>query len=168
MIQQTQLLSSPRYINRGKNTLSVRLSLRSKPGPCSSQLYHTFDSVLLLSHGHTIYCGPGSFAPKDYFAHCPVPVRPYQHGYNIADYLLEVASDPPVGLFQLKSTNSAGTVVSPSIQDGADTEKGEVVKTERSKKLSFGGLKMNGGRYATTFLTQFEVLSGREWKILRR
>ncbi|OBZ75973.1 putative ATP-dependent permease [Grifola frondosa] len=64
----------------------------------SSQLYQTFDQILLLSHGRALYSGPGGFAPAEHFAAQGIA---YKEGYNVADHLLDIASDPPVGLFQL-------------------------------------------------------------------
>ncbi|THH20052.1 hypothetical protein EW146_g1242 [Bondarzewia mesenterica] len=59
----------------------------------SSQLYQTFDQILLLSRGRALYCGPGSFAPVLHFSAQGVV---YRHGYNVADHLLEIASDMPL------------------------------------------------------------------------
>lgn len=100
-------------------------------------------------------------------------IPPYIEGYNVADYLLEVASDPPVGLFDL----------SPQVRARGSGSEGEAAEKGRggSNKESAEGLPVAlnastehrvGGRprqgYATTFLTQLQYLSGREWKILRR
>ncbi|KAF8188323.1 ABC-2 type transporter-domain-containing protein [Pholiota molesta] len=62
----------------------------------SSQLYQKFDSVLLLSHGRLStqdlgICSCGLLYHGGFRI-----VPPYQQGYNVAEYLLEVASDPPV------------------------------------------------------------------------
>ncbi|KAJ4475603.1 hypothetical protein J3R30DRAFT_3294740 [Lentinula aciculospora] len=145
----------------------------------SSQLYQTFDTILVLSHGHSLYLGPGSFAPVDHLTRIGV-AQTYQQGYNVADYLLEVASDPPLALLQ-----SASSAVHPSpsvdqaglsnISNNLSTEK---VEEEKSTSIDSKAVVVNGkstlfglrrkSKYATTFLTQLEYLSGREWKILRR
>lgn len=103
----------------------------------------------------------------------------YQEGYNVADYLLEVASDPPVSLFQMSSAPTQSVVatgnnnhsvgegngltekdaVGPDGPDGVTLESGNAWRQSGSSPR---------GRYAASFLTQLEVLSGREWKILRR
>lgn len=166
---------------------------------CSSQLYQTFDEILLLSQGQALYNGPGSFAPARHFTAQGIP---YQEGYNVADYLLEIASDsdlssgsPPV-LVQCPShdedaTRSRGSKEHKGCGSGSgDAEKGNgeglvsdgdvngvavLPGTEKSesragRKSTRRGWKsfVEGQGYATTFLTQFEVLAGREWKILRR
>ncbi|KAK0455220.1 uncharacterized protein EV420DRAFT_1644864 [Desarmillaria tabescens] len=136
----------------------------------SSRLYQTFDQILVLSHGHTLYSGPGSFAPVDHFAVvAPGAVPPCPQGYNVADYLLEVASDPPLALIQQARSRDApdstdkteGTPHSdPSYND---------VSTSLEKGLFLAPtVKRAQSTYATTFLTQLQRLSGREWKILRR
>ncbi|KAJ7272947.1 hypothetical protein C8J57DRAFT_1178602 [Mycena rebaudengoi] len=139
----------------------------------SSQLYQIFDSILLLSHGRALYSGPGGFAPAEHFARVAADIAPpYQQGYNVADYLLEVASEPPVALFQLHKANSLAEkndssdkgTTTPADQNSTMTEKREAQQSaaaERRKPLA-------GGTYAATFLTQLQYLSGREWKILRR
>lgn len=152
-------------------------------------MYQTFDSIVLLSHGHALYSGPGSFAPAEYFTRV-APGFPYQQGYNVADYLLEVASDPPVGLFQMRGpwNSGDGSAIADGLEidgRGSASEKGPVdlngptdddmelcpqpgPKQRRWSTLHYLSGFGSPSRYAATFLTQLEVLSGREWKILRR
>lgn len=159
----------------------------------SSKLYHTFDSVLLLAHGRALYSGPGGLAPAQHFATHGQDAPP--EGYNVADYLLEVASDPPAALFQAAATprntdattsstsekslqgaegGSEETRVRGSAEAGAGLEKGSTAPTavdvqDADARAHQGGQWWRRGpAYAATFLTQFEVLAGREWKILRR
>ncbi|KAE9395118.1 ABC transporter [Gymnopus androsaceus JB14] len=154
----------------------------------SSQLYQSFDTILVLSHGHALYSGPGSFAPVDHLTRTGV-APPYQQGYNVADYLLEVASDPPLALLQSRNTSyptTSGEQVNPNSSNGL-SEKIEDEKSTTDSGLGNGrlggvveagdahapyGKRGWGGRktskYAATFLTQLQYLSGREWKILRR
>lgn len=139
----------------------------------SSQLFQCFDNIILLSHGRALYYGPGGLAPAEYFSSRGIP---YTAGYNVADYLLDVASDPPVGLFQSGGSPSRSEEDKPIHRGGnasnVDVEKSAatsmpmlpLTQTPRSGRPSRAG----AGRYATTFLTQLEVLSGREWMILRR
>ncbi|KAJ6606274.1 hypothetical protein DFH09DRAFT_1119732 [Mycena vulgaris] len=134
----------------------------------SSQLYQIFDSILLLSHGRALYSGPGAFAPAEYFARTAAGIAPpYQQGYNVADYLLEIASEPPVALFQLHSAN-------PLPEEGDGSEKGaaavdgDSALTEKRGGSARQTKSAGRSKYAATFLTQLQYLSGREWKILRR
>ena len=123
----------------------------------NSQLYQKFDRVLVLSHGRTLYNGPGGFAPSQELASRGIV---YPQGYNVADHLLDVASDPPTHLFQ-NGTSSSTQVRGSGDEDGS---------LEKGYPPSRPGLWNTPSRAscATTFLTQLEVLSGREWKILRR
>ncbi|KAF8655801.1 hypothetical protein AX16_002887 [Volvariella volvacea WC 439] len=157
----------------------------------SSQLYQTFDSIMLLSHGRALYCGPGSSAPAEYFSQLgSSTVPPCPKGYNVADYLLEVASDPPVQLFSMSPHSPTATAREDGGRPSGDavgargvgggnsspdlaTEKVRARLSEKGK----GGWKQRGvvgqlipprSEYATTFLTQLQCLSGREWKILQR
>ncbi|PIL30681.1 ATP-binding cassette transporter [Ganoderma sinense ZZ0214-1] len=130
----------------------------------SSQLYHSFDQILLLSHGRALYSGPGGFAPAQHFSSRGIA---YKEGYNVADYLLDVASDPPVALFPLSNGGTPSELKASSCDE---VEKGLVSANgaAKQKTLGRGGSLFAGTSYAATFLTQFQVLSGREWKILRR
>ncbi|KAL0572574.1 hypothetical protein V5O48_009394 [Marasmius crinis-equi] len=133
----------------------------------SSQLYQTFDTILVLAHGHALYSGPGSLAPIENLANSGADVPRYQQGYNVADYLLEVASDPPLSLLQsrkdsVKSEDRNGNGVAEKHSDEKYSNAGSGVELINS------GSSVSRSRYATTFLTQLQYLSGREWKILRR
>jgi hypothetical protein len=141
---------------------------------CSSQLYQKFDLVLLLAHGRALYSGPGSFAPTEYFSTVGAGTVPvYQQGYNVAEYLLEVASDPPVGLFQTQGTRHSLTSVAEHNDNTSLSEKKRA--QDGVKGGSYGKQKARQtpgavwrSGYATTFLTQLQYLCGREWKILKR
>ena len=170
-IQSIQFRSSPLSISQGLYLLTS-FYFFTNIHAYSSQLYQIFDTILLLSHGRTLYSGPGLFAPSDYFAAAAPGVVPAcPQGYNVADYLLEVASDPHVSLFQLKQNWSGDQGPSDLSEKGNSSE---AARKEDRSDLSL----VNSGRmwlastkqskYATSFLTQLEFLSGREWKILRR
>ena len=157
-LRMTQSIQRPLllpFISQGLSpfllVVTVPYSLKN-----SSQLYQKFDLVVLLSHGRALYSGPGGFAPAEYFSNAGT-VAPYQKGYNVAEYLLEVANDPPVSLFQLRQSHASEE----SNDDGSTPEKGvpsaSIAKSDSSEH-----------RYATTFLTQLQLLCGREWKTLKR
>ncbi|GLB35512.1 putative ABC-2 type transporter [Lyophyllum shimeji] len=147
----------------------------------SSQLYQSFDTILLLSHGRALYSGPGLFAPADYFARvCPGVVPAYPQGYNVADYLLEIASDPHVSLFQVneKDDSAMADTTRASDANGEFSEQPQHTPSEKQRNIeSDTALPTMSGTvtaprkrssYSTTFLTQLQRLAGREWKILRR
>ncbi|KAF8061676.1 hypothetical protein FPV67DRAFT_1509891 [Lyophyllum atratum] len=148
----------------------------------SSQLYQSFDTILLLSHGRALYSGPGMFAPSDYFARvAPGVVPACPQGYNVADYLLEVASDPHVSLFQLSEKDSIASPTERPVtgpngdtsekpRDSTSLEEKAIAATHSQPQISNGIVTVPRKRtsYSTTFLTQLQVLSVREWKILRR
>ena len=112
----------------------------------------------------------------------------YPEGYNVADYLLEIASDAPAGLFHRSTTyqkEGSSFARGASASDQAISEKTSADDVEMLAKghkhsQHWNSRPVRGWRrwspswatlrvdYATTFLTQIEVLSGREWKILRR
>jgi energy-coupling factor transporter ATP-binding protein EcfA2 len=203
----------------------------------SSALYRAFDQVVLLSKGRQLYFGQGRDGPVGWFERqgriCP-------KGYNVADWLLEIASDGTEGLLHGKeamaddvesvesngdsSRTSSGTgiglMAAPSITSHRDTStlptgsqkrlihpplessmglgeeeyekaamgtyppsqalyKGSSGMTgEKEKQVDLadlgGGQERVGRKWwqgeecATSFLTQVEVLSGREWRNLKR
>ncbi len=114
----------------------------------SSQIYRVFDRIVLLSDGRAMYEGAGGFAPAEYFAAQGSPCAP---GYNVADHLLDLAHAPPVQ----RDTASLSKESTPAA-NGTVHDRGSALK------------KLAPPRCAAAFLTQLQVLSGREWKVLRR
>lgn len=114
----------------------------------SSQIYRVFDRIVLLSGGRTLYEGPGGFAPAEYFAAQGSPCAP---GYNVADHLLDLAHKPSV-----QGDSSIFNKESGAVANGGAQERGNVLR------------KLARPRNAAAFLTQLQVLAGREWKVLRR
>ncbi|KAF6758758.1 ABC transporter [Ephemerocybe angulata] len=129
----------------------------------SSLLYQKFDLILLLAHGRALYSGPGGFAPVRHFASAGAGVvPPYQEGYNVAEYLLDVASDPPASLFPMgdqMSSLGAWARRALSLENG---------NGEGNEKTGVSVRPVANSAYATTFLTQLQYLCGREWKTLKR
>ncbi|KAG6876965.1 hypothetical protein C0993_011579, partial [Termitomyces sp. T159_Od127] len=141
----------------------------------SSKLYQSFDSILLLSHGRALYSGPGGFAPSEYFARVASNiVSAYPPGYNVADYLLEIASDPSVSLFQI-SEKDQSTSTNDALYGECGNENAEKKSSDSQVQAvlpgGFSSPAMTSSKRhlkcATTFLTQFQVLAEREWKTLR-
>lgn len=89
----------------------------------------------------------------------------YEEGHNVADHLLEIASAA------LADSISTSTVArgkldeqrATTVNHGSD-EKANGTDVEALVTRNRGIT----GQYAATFLTQFQVLCGREWKLLRR
>lgn len=170
MTHHLLLLLSHLFINPG--IISCFLLHLPNDSCChSSQLYQVFDTILVLSHGHALYSGPGSFTPVHHLARTGV-VQPYQQGYNVADYLLEVASDPPLALLQSNDTShptTSGEQVNNGLSEKVDEESTDLRVDGGAAHASYEKSHSHKtSKYAATFLTQLQHLSGREWKILRR
>ncbi|KAH0830148.1 ABC-2 type transporter-domain-containing protein [Lanmaoa asiatica] len=139
-----------------------------------SRLYHTFDSVLLLSRGRALYSGSGGLAPARHFTSArdadirtadESEVPPYEEGYNVADYLLEIASAAPAGSISTSTVAKSKPdelVAATGSRNSDEKINGSDVEALMTRNRSITG------RCAATFLTQFQVLCGREWKLLRR
>jgi len=135
----------------------------------------TFSNVLLLSEGRTLYMGPGGLAPTSYFLSQGLERCP--EGYNVADWLLDIASDSkgmPTSTVVHQHPSSSGLR---QRGEGSGIHESDDIATANSEEKlvesgntsgSGEGQRLRGGEYATTFLTQFEVLAGREWKTLKR
>lgn len=123
-------------------------------------------------------------------------MQPCPSGYNVADWLLQVASEASVRLFQVAlaaqrrelqalepgpAVHARSNLIpladmgapGPAAVGGGDVSAEHpapsIGSTETKTKGGFVTTKTAGGdRYATTFLTQLQRLSGREWKILKR
>ncbi|KAF8758806.1 ABC-2 type transporter [Rhizoctonia solani] len=160
----------------------------------SSRLYHQFDQILLLSRGEQVYFGPGGTAPVRSLE--SRGARGMEEGYNVADWLLEVASEgvqPPSRGGYDTSVGTRASVYDPKAQPNFyDQEHGitSEKKLDGSMRYRGGGGKVSveedgdrstkeesnmvrvvrgrgGQKYAATFLTQVQVLCGREWKNLK-
>ena len=143
----------------------------------SSKLYMLFDKVLVLSRGRMVYNGAGGLVPAEYFASRGYPPQP---GYNVADHLLDIASEPTDDLLADSRTFSV-----PVSRTGTGSDDGAIPaekKTDslpqdeeatepnllKEKRSPLKSRMPHRSNYPSTFLTQFQVLCGREWKILRR
>lgn len=154
----------------------------------SSRLYQSFDTVLLLSDGKPLYFGPGGAAPASYFASKGYPCP---EGYNVADHLLEIASAGShdlVSEYQYADTRPRGPtsthtdeyLLSPieskpfpgAGYGGVDALGKNDLESSRGSsppgRVQTQGSSAANKACATTFLTQFQVLSGREWRNLKR
>ncbi|KAH9466369.1 hypothetical protein Pst134EB_001424 [Puccinia striiformis f. sp. tritici] len=120
----------------------------------NSQIYHAFDYVCLLAPGgRQIYCGPTSEA-VNYLGsrglQCPAE-------FNPADFLLEVASEPPVGFLDQCTE--------------PDQMKCETSKEEHSVQFPPPPPTRTMGKFGeptATMITQLQVISYREWLCLKR
>src|SRR6266702_2581416 len=117
----------------------------------NSQIYQTFDRIVLLASGRALYEGPGGLAPAEYFAERGSPCTP---GYNVADHLLDLAHAPPVQPGSPSLTKEAGAIT--DVTANHQHERGSALR------------KLAQPKNAAAFLTQLQVLAGREWKVLRR
>ncbi|KAG9036166.1 hypothetical protein FRB95_009740 [Tulasnella sp. JGI-2019a] len=145
----------------------------------SSNLYRTFDQVLVLSGGLTLYNGAGGLEPSTHFA---ARGHPCPAMYNIADHLLDLAANPPAGFLSRDSNSSKSNHISDTAlekpQHTTDIAMESLIPPPSGAKgrrpwgqASHGKLlssQQMSGRYPTTFLTQLQVLSGREWLNLKR
>ncbi|KAL5636267.1 hypothetical protein ACGC1H_004924 [Rhizoctonia solani] len=158
----------------------------------SSRLYHQFDQILLLSRGEQVYFGPGGTVPVRSLE--SRGVRGMEEGYNVADWLLEVASEgaQPVSGGYDHSARTRASVYDPNVQtnfydhehgitsekrmDGTMRYRGGKPSIEedsdQSTKEEPGMVRVGRGKggqkYTATFLTQVQVLCSREWKNLKR
>ncbi|KAG8788268.1 hypothetical protein FRC16_001422, partial [Serendipita sp. 398] len=149
----------------------------------NSKIYQLFDKVLVLSRGKELYFGMGGLAPGDHFATRGYPIQP---GYNVADHLLDIASDPSEDLLEKSQRTSGSPTINQVTSDGrhptnqnysqtmvneidgsTDPEKGKPKEIEESHQTMPLGSPYLLASYTSTFLTQLQVLCGREWKILK-
>ncbi|KAH7107281.1 hypothetical protein BKA62DRAFT_128070 [Auriculariales sp. MPI-PUGE-AT-0066] len=125
----------------------------------SSRLFRAFDRVLLLAGGRSLYHGPGGVAPAEYMAEHGLPCP---EGYNVADHLLDVASEPPASLLTASRNSHSDSSSNMNVKE-------RDVGLDKPAALPSGKIASGrGAAYSTTFLTQLQVLNGREWKKLCR
>jgi ABC-type multidrug transport system ATPase subunit len=190
-VSASRLIKLLKSLTEGENKTTIIASIHQP----SSALYHSFSQICLLSNGRQLYFGPGGSKPAEYFEK---QGRPCPEGYNVADHLLEIASGSSEGLKtgkQASNTGSMGSSVSNSEHRKENSESRfveEDMSPSNEKDIQYppASLLMDEGRKevdlsdlseekqkkewwprshcATTFLTQMTVLSGREWRNLKR
>ena len=79
---------------------------------------------------------------------------PCTPGYNVADHLLDLAHAPPAQRDSPSLTKEGGAITDVAVNNNS----------ERGSAL----WRLSQPRSAAAFLTQLQVLAGREWKVLRR
>ena len=189
-VSASRLIKLLKSLTEGENKTTIIASIHQP----SSALYHSFSQICLLSNGRQLYFGPGGSKPAEYFEK---QGRPCPEGYNVADHLLEIASGSSEGLKtgkQASNTGSMGSSVSNSEHRKENSESRfveEDMSPSNEKDIHYppASLLMDEGQRmdlsdlseekqkkewwprshcATTFLTQMTVLSGREWRNLKR
>lgn len=159
--------------HKGTGATTVILTLHQP----SSEIFHRFDKVIVITQGKTLYDG----APGDALAWCLDKVRPCPPGYNVADHLLDLAihggiSTPNTTAVDRNpdgggnatnrpaGTRSASTVSSKgSIQgrgDGGPASTGSArVATTRLTDVDIKATKAMGRQHSSTvWFTQFAAL----------
>jgi ABC-type multidrug transport system ATPase subunit len=162
----------------------------------SSALYHSFSQICLLSNGRQLYFGPGGTRPAEYFASqgrpCPEGYNVADHLLEIASGSSEGlrTGKEAFTLHTPSSSNSTSVGKDKDLEsrfveedmtpaheknmtyppqllnhdDGRDREVDLAELSEEKQKREL----WPRSHCATTFLTQMEVLSGREWRNLKR
>ncbi|KWU44583.1 ABC transporter [Rhodotorula sp. JG-1b] len=122
----------------------------------SSQLYHMFDDVILLANGGAqLYCGKAREAAAWWGSkglHCP-------EGWNPADFMLDIASDPPAAFLPLR----------PALTDRKSSyASASSAFVPRMFLRNSNALQRQDRKPTTVALTQVEALLGRQSKQLVR
>lgn len=164
----------------------------------SSALYHSFSQICLLSNGRQLYFGPGGSKPAEYFASqgrpCPEGYNVADHLLEIASGSSEGLKTGK----EASVTESTGSSISNSVNQVQNSESQSRFVEEdmspshekdiqypptslymydpRNKEVDLSNLSEEKQKKewwprshcATTFLTQMTVLSGREWRNLKR
>ncbi|ETS60523.1 hypothetical protein PaG_05371 [Moesziomyces aphidis] len=119
----------------------------------SSEIYYSFDQVMLMSHGAVLYHG----SPADSLEWCQKMGESCPPGHNVADHLLRIASAPHT------STETPLHEKSSSLSDGAtgDADTGSVEAGTPWEKAV-------GSESIACFMTQFTTLCRRNFITARR
>ncbi|KAL8278009.1 hypothetical protein RQP46_009641 [Phenoliferia psychrophenolica] len=140
----------------------------------NSQIFHMFDLVLTLSRGgRQLYFGRAATVAQHFVAlghSCP-------EGWNPADYLLELASDPPADLLPPVAPRAAARIDLRKASAGSDLRDGDSAEEGKESAPNLPILhkfpprsdgRQSHQRPTTVLLTQFQVLAGRQLRNLKR
>ncbi|EST08682.1 ABC transporter-like protein [Kalmanozyma brasiliensis GHG001] len=131
----------------------------------SSEIFYTFDQVLLMSQWSVIYHGP----PADSLAWCERQGEQCPRGHNVADHLLKIASHTDGS-----SCNSGGEKLHEKRSNlstvGSPSGEGSNGLPAENPAIAAGPAweKTVGGSSMSTFMTQLTVLSRRNFITARR
>ncbi|KAJ9475372.1 putative ATP-dependent permease (putative) [Pseudozyma hubeiensis] len=134
----------------------------------SSEIFYSFDQVMLMSQGAVIYHG----SPADSLPWCERQGEQCPAGHNVADHLLKIASAPDassrtsvVGEKGLQEKTSNLSAEGSTGQEGApprSSNQGTAVTAGAPWEKTVGGSSM------ASFMTQFITLSRRNFITARR
>jgi ABC-type multidrug transport system ATPase subunit len=191
-VSASRLIKLLKSLTEGENKTTIIASIHQP----SSALYHSFSQICLLSNGRQLYFGPGGSKPAEYFEKqgrpCPEGYNVADHLLEIASGSSEGLKTGK----QASNTGSTGSSVSNSNSEHRkENSESRFVEEDMSpsneKDIHYppASLLMDEGQRvdlsdlseekqkkewwprsycATTFLTQMTVLSGREWRNLKR
>jgi ABC-type multidrug transport system ATPase subunit len=191
-VSASRLIKLLKSLTEGENKTTIIASIHQP----SSALYHSFSQICLLSNGRQLYFGPGGSKPAEYFEKqgrpCPEGYNVADHLLEIASGSSEGLKTGQ----QASNTGSMGSSVSNSNSEHRkENSESRFVEEDMSpsheKDIQYppASLLMDEGQRvdlsdlseekrkkewwprsycATTFLTQMTVLSGREWRNLKR
>lgn len=164
----------------------------------SSALYHSFSQICLLSNGRQLYFGPGGSKPAEYFARqgrpCPEGYNVADHLLEIASGSSEglktgkdasiisesmgtsVTNSENQNRLESSTSRFVEEDMSPSNEKDIHYPPASLLMDEGRKEVDLSNLSQEKqvkewwprSHCATTFLTQMTVLSGREWRNLKR
>jgi hypothetical protein len=193
-VSASRLIKLLKSLTEGENKTTIIASIHQP----SSALYHSFSQICLLSNGRQLYFGPGGSKPAEYFEKqgrpCPEGYNVADHLLEIASGSSEglktgkQASVTPSSIgtsvsnskHRLENSNSESRFVeedmSPSHEKDIQYPPASLLVDDGRREVDLADLSEEKQKKewwprshcATTFLTQMTVLSGREWRNLKR
>lgn len=133
----------------------------------SSEIFYSFDQVMLMSQGAVIYHG----SPADSLAWCERQGEQCPAGHNVADHLLQIASTADA----LLRTSSSGEKALQEKPSNASSDGGANSSAPNASQTMGAGVaagemweKTMGGSSMASFMTQFATLCRRNFITARR
>ncbi|SPO30326.1 related to ADP1 - ABC transporter [Ustilago trichophora] len=135
----------------------------------SSEIFHGFDQIMLMSQGAVIYHG----SPSDSLAWCERQGEQCPAGHNVADHLLKIASSPDVSLRtsaigEKSLPEQTGKFSSDGGAAGRDTAMGSSPSESMAIAAGESWQKTAGGSSMACFMTQFATLCRRNFITAKR
>lgn len=138
----------------------------------SSEIFYSFDQVMLMSQGAVIYHGP----PSDSLAWCERQGEQCPAGHNVADHLLKIASSTSAAVrtsaleekrLHEKTSNLSSNEGEPSRNAALASSTGSI-GTGTGVAAGESWEKTVGGSSMASFMTQFATLCRRNFITARR
>ncbi|EPQ28077.1 uncharacterized protein PFL1_04404 [Pseudozyma flocculosa PF-1] len=159
----SRVVAAFRNLARGAGELGSTSVIMTVHQP-SSEIFHTFDVVMLMAAGRVLYTGP----PSESLAWCEAQGEPCPTGHNVADHLLKIAFNPEQRTRRVSEPSYQDSRSDPSSSSAPPSSSSSSSSSSPGVAAGAAWAREAGNEPCTTFMTQLSTLSRRAWQTALR